>query len=127
MYYRAEKMNDNVLFSILSGIGGVLLLLFGITSKKVDKADYDKHCERQAIVNDKLEKTLQELGQYELTIIPNINIYWWRFFYKMQYGVYPVLFYFSRILFQPTFALLNRFVHKGETFREIYVIKAKKP
>jgi hypothetical protein len=60
MYYKARKMSDNILVTILSGIGGVLLLLFGIASKKLDKADFDKHCERQGEVNDKFEKTIQE-------------------------------------------------------------------
>jgi len=75
--------------------------------------------------NDYMQKTLQNLGQYELKTLPNVNIHWWKFFYKMQYGIYPILPYISRLIFQPIFPLLNFFVHRGETFREIYIIKAR--
>lgn len=53
-------MNDNVLIAILSSIGGGILLLFGIASQKVDKSDFKDHCERQTVVNDKFEKTIND-------------------------------------------------------------------
>jgi hypothetical protein len=50
-------MNDNVLIAILTTIGGAIGALF---IKKVDKSDFKDHCERQATVNDKFEKAIQE-------------------------------------------------------------------
>lgn len=73
--------------------------------------------------NDYMKNMLGDLGNYELKTIKNLNIIWWKFFYKMQYGVYPILPYISRLIFRPLFPVLNIIVHKGETFREIYIIK----
>lgn len=73
--------------------------------------------------NSYMKTVLEGLGQYRLEVIPNINIRWWKFLYKMQYGVYPVLPYVSRIIFQPLFPLVKLFVHRGETFREIYFVR----
>ena len=80
--------------------------------------------------NDFMREALRQLSEqtgdeYELEIIPNINIKWWYHLYCAQYGVYPILHNFSRIIFGLFFPLLRSSIHYGETFREIYVISKK--
>lgn len=53
-------MNDNVLIALLSSIGGGILLLFGITSQKVDKSDFKDHCKEQKEAHDQFWESINK-------------------------------------------------------------------
>lgn len=45
MYYKVRKMNDNVLMWLLGGLFAGLLACFGLTNRKLDKKEFEKHCD----------------------------------------------------------------------------------
>jgi len=55
------------------GLGSFITLVFGLVIRKVDKKDFDKHCERQAKVNDKFDETIKKNNDILIRVETQLN------------------------------------------------------